>query len=96
MRTKNLKIKDFFIGRQSKTQVSILYIEGVAKPSVIKEVERRLSLIDIDAIVDSYYIESFLEKDKLKFFRWVGNTEKPDIFCSKILVFFVDKLLFSV
>ena len=85
MRTKNLKIKDFFIGRQSKTQVSILYIEGVAKPSVIKEVERRLSLIDIDAIVDSYYIESFLEKDKLKFFRRVGNTEKPDIFCSKIL-----------
>lgn len=85
MRTKNLKIKDYFIGRQSKTQVSILYIEGVAKPSVIKEVERRLSLIDIDAIVDSYYIESFLEKDKLKFFRRVGNTEKPDIFCSKIL-----------
>ena len=28
---------------------------------------------------------AFLESDKLKFFRRVGNTEKPDIFCSKIL-----------
>ena len=85
MRTKDLKIKEMFLGRKSHTQVSIVYIEGVAKPDVVKEVEQRLSKIDIDAIIDSYYIESFLESDKLKFFRRVGNTEKPDIFCSKIL-----------
>ena len=85
MKTKNLKIKDLFIGKQSRTQVSLVYIEGVAKKDVLKEVESRLSKIDIDAIIDSYYIESFLESDKFKFFRRVGNTEKPDIFCSKIL-----------
>lgn len=85
MKTKNLKIKDLFIGKQSRTQVSLVYIEGVTKKDVLKEVESRLSKIDIDAIIDSYYIESFLESDKFKFFRRVGNTEKPDIFCSKIL-----------
>ena len=85
LKTANLKIKDMTIGRQSKTQVSIIYLDGIVKKEVLKEVERRLKLIDIDAIVDSYYIESFLESDKLKFFRRVGNTEKPDIFCSKIL-----------
>ena len=85
LKTANLKIKDMTIGRQSKTQIAIIYLEGIVKKEVLKEVERRLSLIDIDAIVDSYYIESFLESDKLKFFRRVGNTEKPDIFCSKIL-----------
>ena len=85
LKTASLKIKDMTIGRQSKTQIAIVYLEGIVKKEVLKEVERRLSLIDIDAIVDSYYIESFLESDKLKFFRRVGNTEKPDIFCSKIL-----------
>ncbi len=85
LKTKNLKIKDMVVGKQSKTQVSLIFVEGVVKQEVLKEVERRLKLIDIDAIVDSYYIESFLESDKLKFFRRVGNTEKPDIFCSKIL-----------
>ena len=85
MKTRDFKIKDMFIGRRSRTQVSIIYIEGIAKPDIVEEVERRLSKIDIDAIIDSYYIESFLESGKLKFFRRVGNTEKPDIFCSKIL-----------
>ena len=85
LKTSNLKIKDMTIGRQSKTQIAIVYLDGIVKKEVLKEVERRLSLIDIDAIIDSYYIESFLESDKLKFFRRVGNTEKPDIFCSKIL-----------
>ena len=85
LKTTNLKIKDMTIGKQSKTQIAIIYLEGIVKKQVLKEVERRLSLVDIDAIVDSYYIESFLESDKLKFFRRVGNTEKPDIFCSKIL-----------
>ena len=85
LKTTNLKIKDITIGRQSKTQVAIVYLKGIVKKEVLKEVERRLSLVDIDAIIDSYYIESFLESDRLKFFRRVGNTEKPDIFCSKIL-----------
>lgn len=85
LKTKDLKIKELFIGRRSKTQISLIYIDGIAKPEIVREVEKRLSVIDIDAIIDSYYIESFLETDKLKFFRRVGNTEKPDIFCSKIL-----------
>ena len=85
MRTRDLKIKDLFIGERSHTQVSLVYIEGVAKQEIVEEVIKRLSKINIDAIIDSYYIESFLEADKLKFFRRVGNTEKPDIFVSKIL-----------
>ncbi len=85
MKTRNLKIKDVVVGKQSQTQISIIYLEGIAKKEIVEEVESRLSRINIDAIIDSYYIESFLETDKLKFFRRVGNTEKPDIFCSKIL-----------
>lgn len=85
LKTPNLKIKDLFVGRQTNTMVSIVWLEGIAKPEIVKEVEKRISAIDIDAIIDAYYIESFLETNKIKFFRRVGNTEKPDIFCAKIL-----------
>ena len=85
IKSETLKIKDLFIGKKSNTQISIFYLDDVVDHEVLKEVERRLSLVDIDAIIDSYYVESFLETDKIKFFRRVGNTEKPDIFCSKIL-----------
>ena len=85
LKTTDLKIKDTFVGKHTQTQISIIYLDGIAKQSVIDEVEERIAKINIDGIIDSYYIESFLEGDKLKFFRRVGNTEKPDVICSKLL-----------
>ena len=85
LKTTDLKIIDLFVGRRSSTQISLLYLDGIAKPEIIKQVQAKIQKIDIDAIIDSYYIESFLEENEFKFFRHVGNTEKPDIFCAKIL-----------
>ena len=85
IKTKNLKIKDYFIGNQTRSHIVLMFVEGIAKQCVVKEVEKRIESINVDAILDSYYIESFLEDKKLKFFRRVGNTEKPDVFASKIL-----------
>lgn len=85
LKTTNLKIIDMFVGKQTNTHISIFYLQDIAKPEIVKEVQKRIKMINIDAIIDSYYIESFLEGKNLKFFRRVGNTEKPDIFCAKIL-----------
>ncbi len=85
LKTKELKIINEYVGEKSNTQVSIFYIKDVAKPEIVKEVREKIKQINIDAIIDSYYIESFLEENHFKFFRRVGNTEKPDIFCAKIL-----------
>lgn len=85
LKTSDLKIKDMFVGERTNTQISIVYLDGIAKKEVVDEVQERISKINIDGIIDSYYIESFLEGDKFKFFRRVGNSEKPDVICSKLL-----------
>lgn len=85
LRTTNLQMEEVFVGKQSHTQVTMIYLKNIARPEIVKTVKKKLKSIDIDAIIDSYYIESFLENNKVKFFRRVGNTEKPDIFCAKIL-----------
>lgn len=85
LKTENLKIIDLFVGKQTHTQISVCYIDKIAKPEVVEEVLSRIKSIDIDSIHDAYMIESFLEGNKLKFVRRVGNTEKPDVFCAKIL-----------
>ncbi len=85
LKTTNIRIKEHFIGRQTRTQVSMVYLDGIAQDNVVSDIEKRLESIDVDGIIDSYYIESFLEDKKLKFFKRVGNTEKPDIFCAKLL-----------
>jgi len=85
VKSKDLRVVDMFVGKQTNTQVTLFYMDKIAKPEIVEEVKRKIKKINIDAIIDSYYIESFLETDKIKFFRRVGNTEKPDVFCAKIL-----------
>lgn len=85
LKTPNLQIKDIVIGRQTKTQVSVIYLKGIAREDVLKRIVERINKIDIDGIIDSYYIESYLEDGRIKFFKRVGSTEKPDILCAKLL-----------
>jgi len=85
LKTTKLKVINLYVGERSKTLVSIYYLEDVAKPEIVKQVKDIIGSIDIDAVIDSYYIVSYLEGDKVKFFKRVGSTEKPDVFCAKIL-----------
>lgn len=85
IKSSDLKIKNVYVGERSKTLISVFYMDKVAKPNVIESVMNVLQSIDIDAIIDSYYIQSYLEGNKLKFFKRVGSTEKPDVFSAKIL-----------
>jgi len=83
--SKDLVFKETKVGRYSNTQVVIAYLDGIADKQVIKDIEKRLKNIDIDGVVDSYYILSFLENKPDSLFKQVGNTEKPDIVAGKML-----------
>lgn len=81
----NLKIEDMTVGERTKTSVKIVYLNDVADKRIVKEIKDKISKIKIDAVLDSYYIGTFLEDKPNSIFRQVGNCEKPDIACSKIL-----------
>ena len=85
LKTPNLQLEEFFIGKQTYTNVTLVYLKGIARDDILQKILARLKEIDIDGIIDSYYIESFLEDGRIKFFKRVGSTEKPDILCSKLL-----------
>ncbi len=85
LKTPNLQLIDLSVGRQTNTKISVVYLKGIARDDILDKVLERLNEINIDGIIDSYYIESFLEEDRIKFFKRVGSTEKPDILCSKLL-----------
>ncbi len=83
--TPDLVIDSFSIGKYTKTQIAVVYLQDIADKNVIKEVERRISKIDIDGIVDSYYVSAYLQSKPNSIFKQVGDTEKPDILVSKML-----------
>ncbi|MCY0876053.1 MAG: spore germination protein, partial [Firmicutes bacterium] len=58
--TPDLKMESMQIGRYTQTQVVLCYIENLASPNLIKEVKERLSRIEIDAVLESGYIEELI------------------------------------
>lgn len=79
-RTINLKV-----GKHTDTQVTILYLDKVADTNIVDIVKKRIEKIDIDGIIDSNYIAGFLEERPNSMFKQIGNTEKPDVVCAKLL-----------
>ncbi|MFL0245869.1 spore germination protein [Candidatus Clostridium stratigraminis] len=79
IRDTRLKIESKTVGTRSKTDVAILYIDDVVNKDVLEKVKSRIQNIKIDAILDSGYIEEFIEDNKLSPFPQLQSTEKPDV-----------------
>ncbi|HEX3048130.1 MAG TPA: spore germination protein [Bacillota bacterium] len=80
-----LCIEGIKLGRRTRTEVGVVYIKDIADPKLVAEVWRRLRRIDIDAVLESGYIEELIEDAPLSVFPTVGNTETPDKFAAKVL-----------
>ncbi len=87
---KRLKTPDFVyekivLGKYTKTQVRIAYINSIAKPSIIQQIKEKLEKINIDGIIDSHYIAEILQNRRHTIFKQIGEAEKPDIVAAKLL-----------
>jgi len=78
-------IETMVIGRKTKTYVAMAYLKGVANKELIKTVKERLNSIHTDAILESGYIEQYIEDEPFTIFSTVAASEKPDIVAAKIL-----------
>ena len=65
------------IGNRTKTNVCIAYLKGVVNPKLIEEIRRRLKRVNTDAILESGYIEQFIEDAPFSIFSTVSNSENP-------------------
>ncbi|SCY76949.1 spore germination protein [Alkaliphilus peptidifermentans] len=74
----NLRFETYVIGKQTKTKVCLTYIKGICKEEIISEVKKRLEQINTEAILESGYIEAYIEDAPFSPFPTIGNTEKPD------------------
>ncbi|MCL2540080.1 MAG: spore germination protein [Firmicutes bacterium] len=85
LRTPDLAIKSFKVGKYTATRVCLCYINSIADKKIVKKLEQKIQEIDIDGVLDSFYIESFLENHTHTMFKQFGYAEKPDIVVGKML-----------
>lgn len=81
----NLWIENKRIGKETNTDIAIMYIKGIVSEDILEEVHRRLDKIDIDAILEGGYIEEFIQDETFTVFPTVYNTERPDSVAAGLL-----------
>lgn len=81
----DLILETMKIGTRTKTDVCIAYLNSIVNPVLLDEVRLRLNRINTDAILESGYIEQFIEDAPRSIFPTIANSEKPDVVAAKIL-----------
>lgn len=79
IRDTRLKIEPKCVGVRSKTDVAIIYIDDIVNKEVLEQVKQRIDSINIDAVLDSGYIEQFIEDNNWSPFPQMQSTERPDV-----------------
>ncbi len=85
IKSPKLRLETRRIGRETETDVSIMYMQGIANDGIVDEVRRRLDAIDIDGILESGYIEELIQDETYTPFPTVYNTERPDVIAAELL-----------
>ncbi|RXZ01369.1 spore germination protein [Fictibacillus sp. S7] len=73
------------IGRVTKTKVTIMYLKGIARDDIIEELRKRLKKIDIDGVLESGFIEPYIEDQSITAFPTLYHSERPDAVAGNLL-----------
>lgn len=80
LRDPNLRFEMRSVGKQSRTDVALGYIEGVANPDTVAEIRRRLEKTDVAALtMGSQSLIEILTGQRLNPFPLARLTERPDV-----------------
>lgn len=79
------RVKPMEIGKLTKSSVAIFYIDGIVNSTLLKDVKERLAKIYIDRVLDSGYLEEFIQDNPRSPFPQVKNTERPDVVVGNLL-----------
>ncbi|WP_026702747.1 spore germination protein [Salibacterium aidingense] len=81
----NLWVESLQLGEKTKTDVEIMYIEGIASEKNLNELRERLENINMDGILETGYIEELIEDQPSSPFPTIHFTERPDAVAGNLL-----------
>ncbi len=85
LRDPNLVIEKTIVGRRTRTDVAVLYIEDIADPEIVRNIRDKINRIDIDGISAIGYIEQFLSDNHYSPFPQFKSSERPDKVVAELL-----------
>lgn len=80
-----LRFELFPVTDTSHVDVILAYMADRVPMKLVKKIRKKLEELPLETILGSGYVEPFLDGVKRTFFSGVSVTERPDVFCAKIL-----------
>ncbi|WP_429824068.1 spore germination protein [Brevibacillus laterosporus] len=80
-----LKLRQLKIGERGKVTITMAYLEDVANPKVIEELERRIQALSLDVIINIGELQQLISKNTFTVFPQFLVTERPDTTAMQIL-----------
>ena len=85
MKTPELKFETLSVGKVSKTDMCLVYLNKSVSKGILNELKDRLKHADLDNVLASGYLVPYLENQgDFSLFSGIGITERPDTVCGKI------------
>lgn len=84
MRSADVRFKLKTVGATGNNQICICFIDGRVSEELLSDVERRIDSAEFDNVLESGYLQPFLDTDRPSVFSGVGVTERPDVMCAKL------------
>lgn len=87
LRTHHLRLEAFVMGRYTRTNVVLAYLEGVCPPPIVEEARSRLSRIgeNIDGVLLTETVVELIEDHPASLFPTISSTERPDRVAAALL-----------
>ncbi len=85
LRSPDLRLYETKVGKRSLTNVTVVYLEGLTNPELVKQMKTRLDTIDIDGLLSSSAVEEYVTGSRVTAFPLIQYTERTDRFCQGIL-----------
>lgn len=84
LKTPNLTFEMLTVGEMSKTAVCLCYMRGRVSKTLLDDVRRRITDCPLDIVLESGYLQPFVEGERRSLFTGVDVTERPDTLCGKV------------
>ena len=85
MKNPDLVFEQLTVGKESRTEIMICYLQSAASPKLIQMLRERLTECDLETVLAAGYLSEYLEDRKTsRLFSGVGISERPDTVCGKL------------
>ncbi|RJX41778.1 spore germination protein [Paenibacillus pinisoli] len=81
----HLHIEQTALGMETENHVALLFMDDLAADEVVEEFRKRLHAIKSDSVLDSAYVEEWIQDRTFSPFSTLLSTERPDIVTAHLL-----------